>query len=326
MRRREFIGIFGYTAIAWPLSASAQQAMPVIGFLHSGAPGPNASRLAGFRKGLREAGFVEGRNVAIDFRWAEDRIDRLAELASDLVRRQVSVIVALSATQAALAAKAATKTVPIVFQVGSDPVAIGLVATLNKPGGNATGISSLSAEILPKRVGLLRELLPSIANIFVLANPTNPNAKTMADELQSISRSMNLQGQVLHASNDEELRTAFGQMSQKPDSALVVGNDPAFYTRRSLLATLAASQRLPAISYEREFAVDGGLMSYGPKSSHAWEMAGGYVARVLKGEKPADLPVVQVAAFEFILNLKAAKALGLAVPANVLALADEVIE
>jgi putative tryptophan/tyrosine transport system substrate-binding protein len=324
MRRREFIVLLG-GAIAWPLAARAQQpAMPVIGFLHSGTPGPNARRLAAFRKGLREAGFVEGQNAVIEFRWAEDRNDRLPELAADLVGRGVSVITTLSATQAALAAKAATKTIPIVFQVGSDPIAIGLVASLNKPGGNATGISSLAAEIMPKRVALLRELVPSIANVFVLANPTNTNAKIMAGELQSVSRSLNLRGEMLHAGNDEEIRAAFKRTSQQPNSALVVGNDPAFFIRRTLLATLAASQRLPVISYEREFAVDGGLMSYGPK--HAWEMAGGYVGRILNGEKPADLPVTQVAAFEFILNLKAAKELGLAVPPTLLALADEVIE
>src|SRR5438876_1083335 len=280
MRRRHFIAAFSSMA-AMPFAAyaqqlHAQQSLPVIGFLHSGAPEPNANRLAGFRKGLREAGFVEGQNVAIEFRWAEDRNDRLPELANELVRRGVNVITTLSATQAALAAKAATKTVPIVFQVGSDPIAIGLVASLNKPGGNATGISSLAAEIMPKRIGLLREMVPSIANIFVLANPTNPNAKAMASELQSILRRLNLQGQVLHASNDEQLRAAFKLMSQKRNSALVIGNDPAFFIRRTLLATLAASQSLPAISYEREFAVDGGLMSYGPKSSQAWEMAGGY--------------------------------------------------
>jgi putative ABC transport system substrate-binding protein len=326
MRRRKFLGLVGCAAIAWPRSAPAQQAMPVIGFLHSGAPGPNASRLAAFRQGLREAGFIEGENVTIEFRWAEDRNDRLPELAAELVRRQVNVITTLSATQAALAAKAATKTVPIVFQVGSDPVAIGLVASLNKPGGNATGISSLAAEITPKRVGLLRELLPALANIFVLANPTNPNAKSMAGELQSISRGLNLKGQVVHARDDDELRAAFKVMSQRPNSAVVIGNDPAFFIRRSLLASLAASHRLPAIAYEREFVGDGLLMSYGPKSSHAWGMAAGYVARILKGEKPADLPVVQVAAFEFILNLKTAKGLGLAIPANLLALADEVIE
>jgi putative ABC transport system substrate-binding protein len=326
MRRRKFLGLVGCSALAWPLSGRAQAAIPVIGFLHPGAPGPNATRLAAFRQGLREAGFVEAENVAIEFRWAEDRNDRLPELAAELVRRQVNVITTLSATQAALVAKAATKTIPIVFQVGSDPVAIGLVASLNKPGGNATGISSLSAEILPKRIGLLRELLPSLANVFVLANPINPNAKTMAAELQSISPSLKLQGQVVHARNDDELRAAFKAMAQKPNSAVVIGNDPAFFIRRSLLASLAASQGLPAIAYEREFVGDGLLMSYGPKSSHAWGMAAGYVARILNGEKPADLPVVQVAAFEFILNLKAAKGLGLAVPANVLALADEVIE
>jgi putative tryptophan/tyrosine transport system substrate-binding protein len=326
MNRRELVALLGALGLGGYRPARAQQTMPVIGFLHSGAPGPNANRLAGFRKGLREAGFVESQNVSIEFRWAEDRNERLPELAADLVRRRVNVITTLSATQAALAAKAATQTIPIVFQVGSDPVAIGLVASLNRPGGNATGISSLSAEILPKRIGLLRELVPSIANIFVLANPTNPNAKTMASELQSISRRLNLQGQVVHAGNDEQLQAAFRQISQKPNSAVVVGNDPAFFIRRTLLAELAASQRLPTIAYEREFAIDGGLMSYGPKSSHAWEMAAGYVARILNGKKPADLPVAQVAAFEFVLNLKAAKGLGLVVPANVLALADEVID
>src|SRR3954467_1809130 len=242
MNRRELVALIGAFGLGWYRPARAQQTMSVIGFLHSGAPGPNANRLTGFRKGLREGGFVEGQNVAIEFRWAEDRNDRLPELAADLVRRKVNVITALSATQAALAAKAATSTIPIVFQVGTDPVAIGLVASLNRPGGNATGISSLSAEILPKRIGLLRELVPSIANIFVLANPTNPNAKTMAVELESISHQLNLQGQVLLAGNDEELRAAFGQM-QKPNSAVVVGNDPAFFVRRTLLAELAASRR-----------------------------------------------------------------------------------
>jgi putative ABC transport system substrate-binding protein len=326
MNRRELVALLGAFGLGWYRPARAQQTMPVIGFLHSGVPGPNANRLTGFRKGLREGGFVEGQNVSIEFRWAEDRNDRLPELAADLVRRRVNVIATLSATQAALAAKAATQTIPIVFQVGTDPVAIGLVASLNRPGGNATGISSLSAEILPKRIGLLRELVPSIANIFVLANPTNPNAKTMAGELQSISHQLNLQGQVLHAGNDEEVRAAFGQISQKPNSGVVVGNDPAFFIRRTLLAELAASRRLPTIAYERDFAFDGGLMSYGPRSSHAWELAGGYVAQILNGKKPADLPVTQVAAFEFVLNLKAAKGLGLVVPANVLALADEVID
>jgi putative tryptophan/tyrosine transport system substrate-binding protein len=301
--------------------------MSVIGFLHSGAPGPNANRLTGFRKGLREGGFVEGQNVAIEFRWAEDRNDRLPELAADLVRRRVNVITALSATQAALAAKAATQTIPIVFQVGTDPVAIGLVASLNRPGGNAIGISSLAAEIDPPQTDrVVARVATFHRQHFVLANPTNPNAKTMAGELQSISHQLNLQGQVLHVGNDEELRAAFGQISQKPNSGVVVGNDPAFFIRRTLLAELAASRRVPTIAYERDFAFDGGLMSYGPRSSHAWELAGGYVAQILNGKKPADLPVTQVAAFEFVINLKAAKELGIVVPANVLALADEVID
>jgi putative tryptophan/tyrosine transport system substrate-binding protein len=323
-RARCAAGAFG---LGWYRPARAQQTMSVIGFLHSGAPGPNANRLTGFRKGLREGGFVEGQNVAIEFRWAEDRNDRLPELAADLVRRRVNVITALSATQAALAAKAATQTIPIVFQVGTDPVAIGLVASLNRPGGNAIGISSLAAEIDPPQTDrVVARVATFHRQHFVLANPTNPNAKTMAGELQSISHQLNLQGQVLHVGNDEELRAAFGQISQKPNSGVVVGNDPAFFIRRTLLAELAASRRVPTIAYERDFAFDGGLMSYGPRSSHAWELAGGYVAQILNGKKPADLPVTQVAAFEFVLNLKAAKGLGLVVPANVLALADEVID
>jgi len=326
MRRRAFIAGLSGAAAAWPFVARAQQALPVIGFLHSGSPEPNAQRLAGFRKGLREAGLVEGQNVIIEFRWAEDRNDQLPELAADLVRRKVNVITTLSATQAALAAKAATTTIPHVFQVGSNPVAIGLVTSLNKPGGNATGVSSLAAEIMPKRIGLLRELVPSVANIFVLANPTNPNAKAMAVELAGAVGSLNVKGEVLLAGNEQEIRAAFNSMSQRPHSALVIGNDPAFYIRRGLLATLAASHRVPTIYYEREFATDGGLMSYGPKSAQAWEIAAGYVGRILKGEQPADLPVTQVATFEFVLNLKTAKALGLAPSSTVLALADEVIE
>jgi putative tryptophan/tyrosine transport system substrate-binding protein len=326
VRRRDFIKVTAGLAVTWPRLATAQQGSPVIGFLHLGSPAANAKRLAGFRKGLGDAGFTDGQNVAIDYRWAEGRGDRLAELAADLVRRQVSVIVTLSATQAALAAKAATNTIPIVFQVGSDPVDIGLVASLNRPGGNATGVSSLSAKIVPKRIGLLREVVPSIANVSVLANPSNPNASSMANELATVSRQLNLQARVLLASNDDEIRAAFKQASSKPDSALVVGNDPNFFIRRSLLASLAIEHDLPMIAYEREFAIDGSLMSYGTKSDSAWEMAGGYVARILRGEHPRDLPVMQVAVFELVLNLKTAKALGVPVPATVMALADEIIE
>jgi putative ABC transport system substrate-binding protein len=325
MKRREFIAALG-GVMAFPVAARAQQGMPVIGFLHSGSPAPNARRLAGFHKGLREAGFVDGQNVAIEYRWAEGRNDRLPELATELVRRQVNVIATLSATQAALAVKAATKTIPHIFQVGSDPVAIGLVPSLNRPGGNATGVSTLSTQITPKRIQLLRELVPSIATVYVLANPTNPNAETVKAELATVARNLNVQAHVLLARNDDEIKAAFKSIPAGPGSALVVNNDPLFFVRRTLLATLAASQRLPSIGYEREFAVDGSLMSYGTKSERAWEMSGGYVARILKGEQPGGLPVAQVTEFELLINLKTAKAFGLAVPPNVLALADEVIE
>jgi putative ABC transport system substrate-binding protein len=318
--------LVGSAAVALPLPLRAQQAPPVIGFLHLGSPGPNAKRLAGLHKGLSDAGFVEGQNVAIDYRWAEGKGERLADLAAELVHRQVSVITTLSATQAALAAKAATSTIPIVFQVGSNPVEIGLVASLNRPGGNATGVSSLSSEIMPKRIGLLRQLVPSVANVYVLANPSNPNARSVIHELQKVSQNLGVQTQIILARNDDEIEAAFRQASSKPDSAMVINNDPTFFIRRSLLASLAARHRLPMAGYEREFASDGSLMSYGTKSDSAWEMAGGYIARILKGEQPDDLPVVQVAVFELILNLKTAKALGLAVPATLVALADEVIE
>jgi putative tryptophan/tyrosine transport system substrate-binding protein len=325
MKRRDFIVALGSMA-AMPLVARAQQARPVIGFLHLGAPGPNARRLSGFRKGLSEAGFVEGQNVAVEYRWAEGRTERLPELAADLVNRQVSVIATLSATQAALAAKAATRTIPIVFQVGSDPVTIGLVPSLNRPGGNATGVGSLSTQVTPKRVQLLRELVPTLTAVYVLANPTNPNAEAIKAELQTVARGFNIRAQMLHAGNDAEIQAAIKSIPPGPGSGLVIANDPTFFVRRALLATLAAGQRVPTIYYEREFAIDGGLMSYGTKSETAWEMCGGYVARILKGEKPADLPVAQVTAFEFVLNLRTAKALDIAVPPTVLALADEVVE
>jgi putative ABC transport system substrate-binding protein len=250
MKRRAFIaGLAGTVAI--PSGVRAQQTKPVIGFLHLGAPAPNAKRLAAFRKGLSEAGFVEGQNVEIEFRWAEGHNDRLPELAADLVRRRVSVIVTLSATQAALAAKAATGTIPIVFQVGTDPVTIGLVASLNRPGGNATGISSLSAEIMPKRVGLLRELVPAIATIYVLTNPSNPNTKLVQAELEPLARSLNVKAHMLNAINDDEIQAAVRSIPQGPGRALVVNNDPNFYINRLLLARLTANQRLPAIYYER---------------------------------------------------------------------------
>jgi putative ABC transport system substrate-binding protein len=325
MRRRRFLGLVGGAVVAWPLATNAQQ-MPVIGFLHTGAPGPNADRLAGFRKGLNSAGFVEGQNVTIEFRWAEGKADRLSELAADLVRRQVAVITTLSASQAALAAKAATKTIPIVFQVGSDPVAMGLVASLNRPGGNATGVSSLSSEITAKRFGLLRELVPRARAISALVNPTNPSAKIVSRDLEESARALGVQVETLPASNDREIDAAFVTLAQKPGGALMVSNDPFFFIRGARIAALAARHAVPAVYYERRFVQDGGLMSYGTNSPRTWGLGGGYVGRILKGEKPADLPVMQAAEFELIINLKAAKALGLTIPDRLMALADEVIE
>jgi putative ABC transport system substrate-binding protein len=324
MQRRKFIALLGGAALA-PLAARGQ-IMPVIGFLHSGAPGPNADRLAGFRKGLANAGFLEGQNVAIEFRWAEGKNDRLPELAADLVRRQVAVIVTLSASQAALAAKAATKTIPIVFQVGSNPVEMGLVASLSRPGGNATGFSSLSSEITAKRVGLLRELVPQATVFSALVNPGNPSAKVVSRDLQETARTLGVQIQILPAGNDHEIEAAFAKLAQKPGSVLLVINDPFLFIRGARIAELAAHHAVPAIYYERRFVENGGLMSYGISSPRAWGLAGGYVARILKGEKPADLPVVQAAEFELVINVRIAKALGLAVPDRMLALADEVIE
>ena len=324
MERRKFIALLGGAALA-PLAARAQT-MPVIGFLHSGAPGPNADRLAGVRKGLASAGFVEGQNVAFEFRWAEGKNDQLPELAADLVRRQVAVIVTLSASQAALAAKAATKTIPIVFQVGSNPVEMGLVASLSRPGGNATGFSSLSSEITAKRLGLLRELVPQATVFSALVNPGNPSAKVVSRDLQETARTLGVQVQALPAGNDREIDAAFAKLAQKPGSVLLVINDPFLFIRGARIAELAARHAVPAIYYERRFVENGGLMSYGISSPRAWGLAGSYVGRILKGEKPADLPVVQAAEFELVINVKIAKALGLAVPDRVLALADEVIE
>jgi putative ABC transport system substrate-binding protein len=325
MRRRAFVALLG-AATLLPLAGHAQRPpMPVIGFLHSGAAQPNADRLAGFRRGLGEAGLVEGQNVAIEYRWAEGKNERLPELAADLVRRDVAVIATLSASQAAVAAKAATSTIPIVFQVGSDPVAMGLVASLNRPGGNATGISTMNAEITAKRLGLLRELVPQASAISVLVNPTNPSAEPIASDVHATARTLGVELAVVQATNDREIEAVFSSIA-KPGGALLVSTDPFFFIRRAQFAALAARHAVPAIYYDRQFAVSGGLMSYGTNSPRAWELAAGYVARILKGEKPADLPVAQPATFELVVNLKTARALGLTIPPALLAIADEVIE
>jgi putative ABC transport system substrate-binding protein len=325
MKRREFMMLFGGAALAWPLAARAQQpAMPVIGFLHSGSPEPNARRVAGFRKGLSEAGLVEGKNVAIEFRWAQGKDDRLPELAADLIRQRVAVIATLSSTAAAVAAKAATSTVPIYFLIADPPDELGLVASLNRPGGNATGITTLAAELAAKRLSLLHELVPKAAGMAVLLKPSHPSAKAVTASLQATARTLGVQLDVLAASDDREIEQAY--VALKPGVALLVATDPFFFVRRAQLATLSTRHAVPTIYDSRESAEAGGLMSYGPNHVRLWEQAGTYVARILKGEKPSDLPVMQAAIFETVINLKAAKPLGLAVPPPMLALADEVIE
>ena len=326
MRRRSFLGLIGGAAVACPPFARAQQAMPAIGFLHSGTAEQNANRLVGFRKGLAEAGFVDGKNLTIEYRWANGRADRLPELAADLVRRQVAVIVAVSSQPATLAAKAATSIIPIVFTWPGDPVAAGLVASLNRPGGNATGIGTLNDELAAKRLGLLRELVPQAAPISVLFNPADPSAEAMSKDLQAHAQRLGLQLQLVYAGTDSEIDAAFATLGSRPGGALLVNADPFFFIRRAQITALAARHAIPAVYYDREFAVSGGLMTYGASLPVLWGQAGGYVARILKGEKPAELPVAQPTKFELVVNLKTARAFGLTIPDRVLALADEVIE
>jgi putative ABC transport system substrate-binding protein len=326
MRRREFIRLFGCAAAVWPFSARAQQARPVIGFLHSGTPEQNANRLVGFRKGLSDAGFVENDNVVVEYRWAGGQNQRLPELAADLVRRHAAVIVAVSSQPATLAAKAATTTIPIVFTWPGDPVAAGLVASLNRPGGNATGIGTLNDELAAKRLGLLRELVPKAAPIFVLFNPADPSAEAMSRDLETRARALGVELHLLYAGTDRDIDAAFATLGSKPGGALLVNADPYFFIRRAQITALAARYAVPAIYYDREFGVSGGLITYGTDLPSAWGQAGNYVARILKGEKPAELPVAQPTKFQLIVNLKTAKALGLEVPPRLLFTADEVIE
>ncbi len=325
MKRREFLTLLGSAALACPLVARAQQsAMPVIGFLHSGSPEANAKRLAGFCKGLGDAGFVEGKNVAIEFRWAEGKDDRLPELAADLVRQRVAVIATLSTTAAAVAAKAATSTIPIYFLIADPPVELGLVSSLNRPGGNATGITTLAVEVAAKRLSLLRELAPQALALALLLQPGHPSAKQVTARLQAAAQTLRVQLDVLETSSDREIEDAYLQL--KPGDAVLVATDPFFFIRRAQLIALSARYGVPTIYDSREYAEAGGLMSYGPNHVRLWEQAGAYVGRILKGEKPSDLPVTQAAIFEMVINLKTAKALGLHIPDKLLALADEVIE
>jgi putative ABC transport system substrate-binding protein len=325
MRRRDFLTLLGGAAAAWPLAARAQQAaMPVVGFLNSGRPGGSTSWVAAFRQGLKETGFIEGQNVAIEFHWAEGQYDRAPAMAAELVRRQVAVIVAN--TPGNLAAKAATTTIPIVFTVASDPVQIGLVASLARPGGNATGVTTLAVEVAPKRLELLRELLPTASSIALLLNPTTPVAATLLRDSQAAAQTLGLQLHVLHASSERDLHTVFATLSQLRAGALVIGSDPFFTARQDQLAALSVVHAVPAAYESHEFVAAGGLIGYGSSLADAYHLAGVYTGRILKGEKPADLPVQQATKVELIINLKAAKALGITVPITLLGRADEVIE
>jgi putative ABC transport system substrate-binding protein len=324
IERRQFIFALGGAAV-WPLAARAQQpAMPVIGFLNTRAPDQDAFVLAAFRQGLTETGYVEGRNVAIEYRWAEGHNDRLPALAADLVRHGVTVIAANS--QATVAAKAATTTIPIVFITGADPVQIGFVASLNRPGGNLTGVTSLDTELGRKRLQLLHELLSKAGTIAALVNPTFPGSDIQARDLQAAASALGLQLYILHATTERDINTAFANLARLQASGLVIGNDPFFNSWSKQLAALALRHALPAIYEYRAFAAAGGLMSYGGRITDQYRLLGIYTGRILKGDKPADLPVQQETRVELILNLKTARALGLTVPLSLLGRADEVIE
>jgi putative ABC transport system substrate-binding protein len=327
MRRRQFITLLGGAAAMWPLTARAQQpGMPVVGVLGSESPDVYADRLRRFRQGLSETGYAEGRNVMVEYRWADGHNDRLPGLAADLVRRNVNAIVAAGGLPAALAAKAASITIPIVFQVGIDPVAFGLVGSLNRPGTNLTGVATLAVEVGSKRLELIHELVPTATTIAFLVNPSNPNTETLSRDAQAAARTLGLQLQVLYASSESDFDTVFATMVRLRPGGLVIGIDPFFTGRSEQLATLALRHAVPAIFANREFVAAGGLMSYGGDITDIYRQVGVYTGRILKGEKPADLPVQQSTKVELIINLKTAKAIGLTVPLALLTRADEVIE
>jgi putative tryptophan/tyrosine transport system substrate-binding protein len=326
MRRRDFITVLGGAA-AWPIAARAQQqSLPVIGFLGSDSPEAWAGRLRSFRQGLGETGFVEGRNVAIEYRWAAGKNGQLPALATDLVRRQVAVIATPGSTSATLAAKAATSTIPIVFSIGSDPVAFGFVASFNRPGGNLTGVTVLTVEMGPKRLELFHELVPSAGLIALLINPTSPLAAPQTKDFEAAAKTLGLDIRVMQASTEGELDSVFATLARLQAGGLVISADSFFSSRDQQIAAAALGQALPTMSQFREFAAAGGLMSYAASIIDAYRQAGVYTGRILKGEKPADLPIAQPTMYELVINLRTAKALGIKVPQTLLISADEIIE
>jgi putative ABC transport system substrate-binding protein len=326
LKRREFITLLGGAAAAWPLAARAQQpAMPVIGFLGTTSAADRAPFLAAFRQGLKEAGYVEGQSVAVEYRWANGANDRLPELAADLARQRVAVIAA-PGTVASIAAAKATTTIPVVFNIGSDPVRHGLVTSLNKPGGNATGVHSLTDQLITKRLGLLHDLAPDAAGIAVLVNPRSVLSDSIADGISAAARTIGKPTHIFRAGTSREIDAAFEAIVQQRMGALMTTPDQFFTDRRVQIITLATRHLLPAIYSTRELALAGGLMSYGISQTESYRQVGVYTGRILKGEKPGDLPVMQPTKFEFVINLKTAKALGLTIPESLLATADEVIQ
>ena len=326
MKRRQFITLLGGAAAAWPLAARAQQAaMPVVGFVNAASPGGSYPPLPAFLKGLGETGFVEGRNVAIEYRWAEGHYERLPALIGDLVQHKVSVIAATS-TPAAVAAKAATTTIPIVFEIGADPVELGFVASLSRPGGNVTGVANFTVELGSKQLGLLHDLVPRATTIAALFNPNFAGTEKLLRDAEAAARMLGLQLIVLKASTEEEIETVFATVALQGAGALLVGTDSFFTARRDQIIALAARNKLPAIYGLRDFVVSGGLMSYGTDFADAYHQAGLYTGRILRGEKPADLPVQRSTKFEFVINFKTAKALGIEVPNSMQLLATEVID
>jgi putative tryptophan/tyrosine transport system substrate-binding protein len=327
MRRREFMALLGGAAATWPLAARAQQpSMPVLGFLHSASAGPFASYVAAFHQGLNETGFVSGKNVMIEYRWAEGKSDQLPALAAELVQLPVAVLVAAGGSLSALTAKRATTTIPIVFPGVDDPVKLGIVQSFNRPGGNATGVSLFNAVLATKRLDLLRQLIPKATAIAFLVNPRNPSTEAQVSDVEEAARASGQNVQLLSASTERDIDTGFATLAGQRADALVVGADPLFQNLRNQLTALTARHALPAIYLNREFPIVGGLISYGIHFPDAYRQAGNYAGRILKGEKPSDLPIVQPTKFELVINLKTAKALGLTVPDKLLVAADEVIE